>query len=113
MLIVPVVFFSIVSGVSNLGDVNSLGRIGGKSLLLYLLSTCIAVSFALFFANIINPGMNSDFNLDSSYEVKSPPSIGNVIINIVPSNPVEALSKGNMLQIIFFCYYIRSNYYKV
>ncbi len=102
MLIVPVVFFSIVSGVSNLGNISSLGRIGGKSLLLYLFSTCIAVSFALFFANIINPGMNSEFNLDSSYEVKPPPSLGNVLINIVPSNPIEALSKGNMLQIIFF-----------
>ena len=57
MLIVPVVFFSIVSGVSNLSNIATLGRIGTMSLLLYLITTCIAITLALIFSNIIDPGI--------------------------------------------------------
>ena len=57
MLIVPVVFFSIVSGVSNLSNVSTLGRIGTISVILYLITTCIAITLALIFSNIIDPGV--------------------------------------------------------
>ena len=102
MLIVPVVFFSIVCGVANLGNASSLGRIGGKSIFLYLFSTFIAISLALFFANLIEPGSNANFNLKEDFNVKAAPPISLVLESIVPSNPIKALSEGNMLQIICF-----------
>ncbi len=102
MLIVPVVFFSIVCGVTNLGNVNSLGRIGGRAILLYLSTTFIAITLALAFANFINPGHSSDINTNNSFSVSPPPPISSVIENFVPSNPVKALAEGNMLQVIFF-----------
>mgnify|MGYP003318744409 CR=1 FL=1 len=102
MLIVPVVFFSIVSGVTNLEDTTSLGRIGGKSIFLYLFTTFIAISFALIVASIINPGENANFVLEKDFKINSPPPITSVIENLIPKNPVKAFSEGNMLQIIVF-----------
>ncbi len=102
MLVVPVVFFSIVCGVANLSDITSLGKIGGKSFLFYLLTTSIAISFALLFSTIINPGLVSNETDTINFIQKENPSLKEVIINIVPSNPIKAFSEGNMLQIIFF-----------
>jgi len=102
MLIVPVVFFSIVCGVANLGNVAALGRIGGKAIFLYLFSTSIAISLALILANIIDPGSNTSLSLNSDYQVKSAPAIGSILENLIPSNPIKALTEGNMLQIICF-----------
>ena len=102
MLIVPVVFFSIVSGVTNLEDTTSLGRIGGKSIFLYLFTTFIAISFALIFASIINPGVNANFVLGKDFNINPPPPITSVIENLIPKNPIKSLSEGNMLQIIIF-----------
>ena len=61
MLIVPVVFFSIVSGVSNLSNIATLGRIGTVSVILYLITTCIAITLALIFSNIIDPGIKKKY----------------------------------------------------
>ena len=102
MLVVPVVFFSIVCGVSNLGNISSLGKIGGKSLFFYMLTTCIAITLALIFSSIINPGMVAESQEEVSYIQKEGPSIKEVIINIVPENPFKAFAEANMLQIIFF-----------
>ena len=79
MLIVPVVFFSIVCGVSNLQDIASLGRIGGISLILYLITTCIAISLALLCSNIIDPGLQKDISNLNSFIKKEAPALKNVI----------------------------------
>ena len=103
MLVVPVVFFSIVCGVSNLSELASLGRIGGKSVFLYLLTTSIAISLALLISSIINPGQNANLGIATeTFIQKQGPSLKDVIISIVPSNPIKAFAESNMLQIIFF-----------
>ena len=102
MLVVPVVFFSIVCGVSNLSELSTLGRIGGKSFFLYLFTTTIAISLALLVSNLINPGSNANFGTVEGFIQKEGPSLKEVIINIVPYNPIKALADSNMLQIIFF-----------
>ena len=102
MLIVPVVFFSIVSGVSNLSNVSTLGRIGTISVLLYLITTCIAITLALIFSNLISPGVNGDLGIQTDFTSKSAPSLKEVIINIVPNNIFKAFTEANMLQVIFF-----------
>ena len=102
MLIVPVVFFSIVCGVSNLSNVATIGRIGSISILLYITTTCIAISLALIFSNIINPGINKEVSDMGNFVQKDAPPLKDVIINIVPSNIFKAFSEANMLQVIFF-----------
>ncbi|MDX1571957.1 MAG: dicarboxylate/amino acid:cation symporter [Xanthomonadales bacterium] len=101
MLIVPLVFVSLVCGTASLSDPSRLGRLGGKTLLLYLATTAIAVSSALFFANIFDPGEGSNFP-EAQFEAVEAPSIKDVFVNMVPSNPIQAMAETNMLQLIFF-----------
>ena len=102
LLVVPLVFVSLVCGASQLGSGSSMGRIGIKTLGLYLLTTAIAVSLALTVATSVNPGEGIDLDTNAVYEPKEAPSIKEVIVDIFPNNPVEALARGNMLQIIVF-----------
>lgn len=102
MLVVPLVFFSLVVGTSNLSDPSKLGRLGGKSLLLYIGTTAIAITLAVSFALLISPGEGIQLDTDSSFVAKEAPGLAQVIINMVPSNPINAMAEGNMLQIIVF-----------
>ncbi|WP_428353733.1 dicarboxylate/amino acid:cation symporter [Methyloprofundus sp.] len=103
MLVVPLVTFSLICGVCGIGDINALGRIGLKSFLLYILTTGIAITLALTIAITLSPG--KDFTpptANSEFVAKVSPPITQVLINIIPGNPVAAFAQGNMLQIIFF-----------
>lgn len=103
MMVVPLVFVSLVAGVTSLSDLNALGRIGIKSLALYLATTAIAVTIALTLSGIVGPGHG--FNAGStaaSFSGKPAPPLTQVLIDMVPTNPVAAMAEGNMLQIIVF-----------
>jgi len=103
MMVVPLVFVSLVCGVTALADVRALGRIGGKALVLYLITTALAISIALSIAVTIAPGAGFDAGeTTAQYEAKPAPPITQVIIDMVAKNPVEALADGRMLQIIVF-----------
>jgi len=102
LLVVPLVFFSLVCGASNLSDGSSMGRIGFKTLGLYLLTTAIAITLALTIATNINPGLGIDLVTTAEYVAKQPPSLTQVIIDIFPTNPLRAMAEGNMLQVIVF-----------
>lgn len=103
MLVVPLVTFSLICGVCGIGDVSVLGRIGLKAFGLYILTTGMAITLALLVAIIVAPG--KDFERvagPSTFTPKLAPPLTDVLINIVPGNPVNAFAEGNMLQIIFF-----------
>ena len=102
LLVVPLVFVSLVCGSSAMGANASMGRMAGKTLALYMLTTAIAVTLALLFANVINPGLGIDMNTAATYTPKPAPSVKEVLINIFPTNPVKAMAEGNMLQVIVF-----------
>jgi DAACS family dicarboxylate/amino acid:cation (Na+ or H+) symporter len=102
MMVVPLVFVSLICGVTSLGDPSALGRLGLKALALYLFTTAVAVSIALSLAVSIGPGQGFDNTTEVVYEAKQAPPLSDVIKNIVPSNPIEAMAQGNMLQIIVF-----------
>jgi Na+/H+-dicarboxylate symporter len=103
MMVVPLVFVSLVGGVTAMGDVKTLGRIGLKALVLYLLTTTVAVSIALLMAVALAPGKGLDLtSTQATYTAKDPPALADVIIGMVPSNPVQAMAEGNMLQVIVF-----------
>lgn len=103
MLVVPLVFVSLVCGVTALGDVAALGRIGIKAILLYLMTTAIAITIALSLAGIVSPGEGFVIADEAAdFQGREAPALSKVITDIVPSNPVAAFADGNMLQIIVF-----------
>ena len=102
LLVVPLVFVSLVCGTAALDDVSKLGRVGGKTLALYLATTAVAVSLAILAAIAIRPGDGFDLETDVTFAAQQAPSIAETLINLFPSNPVRAMAEGNMLQIIVF-----------
>ncbi len=104
MLVVPLVTFSLICGVCGLGDINKLGRVGLKAFLLFLLTTALAISLAITVASIVGPGQGFELSdvATSNFTAPASPPITQVIIDLVPSNPIAAYASGNMLQIIFF-----------
>ena len=103
MLVVPIVFFSLVSGVANLNNISSLGRIGIKTISLYIFTTLTAITISLTVGTFLDPGssVSATYN-ESNVSLQSPPSIASVFLNIIPENPFKSLVEGNMLQVIFF-----------
>lgn len=103
MVVVPLVLTTLVAGAASVGDVSKLGRVAGKTLAYYLVTTAVAVVIGLVLANIFQPGSGLSISTEGlKAKDVAPPTLVDVFLNIVPINPIEALSKGNMLQIIFF-----------
>lgn len=102
MLVVPLVLFSLICGVCGIGDIKLLGRIGGKSFILYLLTTALAVATAIGAAIVFDIGQGVHLVTQSNFTGKSAPPLTDVLINIIPSNPIQAMANGDMLSIIFF-----------
>ena len=102
LLVVPLVFVSIVCGVASLDDLSRLGRVGGKTLVLYLMTTAVAITLALSAALIVRPGEGFELDTDVVFEATEPPTVGETLIGLFPSNPVQAMADGEMLQIIVF-----------
>jgi Na+/H+-dicarboxylate symporter len=102
LLVVPLVFVSLVCGTASLDDIAKLGRVGGKTMLLYLVTTAMAITLALTAALIVRPGAGFELETDVSFVVREAPSLVETLINLFPSNPVRAMAEGNMLQIIVF-----------
>ena len=102
MLVVPLVLFSLVCGTAALDDVRKLGRIGLKTVAFYLSTTAFAIAIAIGLAILVQPGAGFELNYDSSFAVKESPPLSEVILNIVPLNPIESMAEGNMLQVIVF-----------
>lgn len=102
LMVVPLLFVSLVCGASSLGASAQMGRIAGKTLALYLFTTGMAITLALLLANVIDPGAGVDLKGEGEFDPAAAPSAKEVLISIFPSNPVQAMAEGNMLQIIVF-----------
>lgn len=104
MMVVPLVFVSLVCGTSSIGDVKRLGRIGGKTMLFYLGTTAIAIIISLVLGSTLKPGVGLDMSGIVSGEVAigEAKSLVDIILNIIPTNPIASLANGEMLQVIFF-----------
>lgn len=103
MLVVPLVFVSLVIGTCSMSDPSKLGRIGGKAVVLYIATTGIAISIALTIASLVKPGSGGSMaGQEVNFEAQQAPSFVDVLIGMVPRNPINAMAEGNMLQIIVF-----------
>ena len=103
MLVVPLVFCSLIGGISGMDDMKALGRTGGKAVALFMITTVIAIGFALTVATSFGIGEGFDRSSASSVEVSinAAPSFGQVLINIIPDNILGEMASGNMLAVIF------------
>jgi DAACS family dicarboxylate/amino acid:cation (Na+ or H+) symporter len=115
MVVVPLVFASVTTGVASLGDLRRIGRIGGKTLLIFLATTSLAVVVGLTLVNLIRPGDALDpavrTQLLAEYATQAGETVAasqqdlfgiHTFVNIVPRNPVAAAASGDMLGLIFF-----------
>jgi Na+/H+-dicarboxylate symporter len=103
IMVVPLVFVSLLCGSASLGASGSIGRLGGKTIGLYLITTAIAVSLAIFFALLVQPGVGVEgVVITAEFEPRPTPSIKDTLINVLPTNPVAAMAEGRMLQVIVF-----------
>lgn len=106
MMIVPLIFTSLVAAIANLKDLQKLKRIGFTTIALYLFTTLIAIVIGLSVANIVNPGMGISLSGDVQISEKTAPTIMDVLVNIIPANPVEAMAKGEILPLIVFSLFL-------
>jgi Na+/H+-dicarboxylate symporter len=102
LLVVPLVFVSLVCGTAALEDVTKLGRVGAKTLALYLMTTAVAITLALITAGLVQPGVGFNLQTGADFVAQEAPALSDVLIRIFPTNPVQAMADGNMLQIIVF-----------
>lgn len=103
MIVVPVIFFSLVTGAASITP-KQLGRIGLKTLLFYTATSIAAIMIGLLFANLLQPGAGLGIVGEASAQAKSatPPAFSEMLLNIIPTNPMGSLAKGDVLPIIFF-----------
>ncbi len=102
MLIVPLVFVSLVAGITSMQDSAKLGRISVKTILIYLVTTAFAVTIGLLFGALFTPGEGMNMVASGEAEAKQAPSLISILVGLVPTNPVTAFAEGNILQIIVF-----------
>jgi Na+/H+-dicarboxylate symporter len=103
MLIVPLVFCSLVVGVTSMQDTRKLGRIGFKSLVLYMGTTAVAISIGLGLGTLFTPGEGINMVASGTAAAsKEAPTLVQTLLAMIPTNPVSALAAGNILQIIVF-----------
>lgn len=111
---IPLVLSSLIVGAASLGDIRKVGRIGGKTIMFYLVTIVSAISLGLVLVNTIQPGtrlsaeareklmVNFHHNVADKIQQETPVDLLETLMRIVPANPIEALVKGDMLAIIFF-----------
>ena len=104
MVIIPLILTSIISGIVNIGSLEKLGKIGLKTISYYLTTSVLAIVTGLFIVNLLKPGVGADLGFVSEVEglALAKESFGQTLINIIPTNVVQAMAENQMLSVIFF-----------
>ncbi|MFN8911154.1 MAG: dicarboxylate/amino acid:cation symporter [Alphaproteobacteria bacterium] len=107
MVVIPLIFFSILNGIASVSDARTFGRVGMKALIAYSATTVFAVIIGLTFANVFEPGLGVHIDLRSelSAETHHSGDLGDILMNIIPSNPFKAMSDANTIQVVFFAFF--------
>lgn len=107
MMIVPVVFCSLIVGVTSLGgDGKKLGRISIKIIALYMVTTAVAIVIGLAVAGVIHPGVGLEIAGKAAPKVKEAPTLMQVLVNMVPTNPIASMAKADILPVIIFALFV-------
>lgn len=113
MIIVPLIITSIISGIVGLGGTGNFGRLGSKTLLYYLSTSFLSILTGLILVNLIRPGAGADLGLQAPPEKLASSmarfgdtpweAVQRLLLDLIPTNPFNAMAAGNILQVIFFC----------
>lgn len=107
MIVVPLVLSSMTVGITSIHDPKKLGRVGLKTILLYLTTTAIAIAIGLLFADIFQPGTGLSLTSTTASAVQEKaPTLSEILLSIIPSNPLVSMVEGNFLQIIIFAVFL-------
>lgn len=110
MIVIPMVFLSIISGIASIGDIGKLRRIGAKVIGFYIITTVLSAIIGLVVAHIMQPGANFPtsqiINTDEPIKAAEPMTVSQTILSMIPTNPLEALATGNLIQVIVFAAFI-------
>ncbi|WP_353981372.1 dicarboxylate/amino acid:cation symporter [Salinicola endophyticus] len=102
MLIVPLVFSTLVVGITGMRDPQKMGRVGARTIALYLITTAFAIAIGLVAATLFQPGVGADASMSAPQQAGEAPSLIDILVGLVPNNPLQAMIEGNILQIIVF-----------
>ena len=102
MLVVPLIFITLVCGVTSMADPKKMGRVGVKTIIIYLFTTAVAITIGLVIGAVLQPGAGVGLEAAQAIEAKEAPSFIDTLVSFVPTNPAAALAEGNVLQIIVF-----------
>ncbi|MCB8888591.1 dicarboxylate/amino acid:cation symporter [Vreelandella malpeensis] len=102
MLIVPLVFSTLIVGITSMRDPQKMGRIGVRTITLYLFSTAFAITIGLALSTLLQPGVGVELSFDGEVAPNEAPSLVSILVDLVPRNPLDALANGNIMQIIVF-----------
>lgn len=112
MLVVPLIVFSVIGGSAGVGATSSAGKVGGLTLFFFMIMTILAVSIALLFGELFKPGVGVNLSSLSSMfsneyaDRGGTPAFFDIILGMIPTNPIKAMVEGNILQILFFCIFL-------
>ncbi len=110
MIVIPMVFLSIISGIASIGDIGKLRRLGTRVLGFYIVTTVLSAVIGLIVAHIMQPGANFPTNqiINTGEPIKAaePMTVSQTILSMIPTNPLEALATGNLIQVIVFAVFI-------
>ncbi len=106
MMIVPVILCSLIVGMTAMGDMKKLGRIGMKTVAFYLFTTAIAIGIGFVVAGLMHPGVGMALPGEAAPKVKEAPAIMQVFVAMIPTNPVMSMAKADILPIIIFALFI-------
>ena len=106
MAAIPLVFFNLISGIGGARDTNSLGKLGARTLLYYLVTTTTALLIGLVTASIIQPGSGMRLTGAASESVAQIPGISDVLLDLVPSNMAAAFGEGNVVQVVVIAVFL-------
>ncbi|WP_373893452.1 dicarboxylate/amino acid:cation symporter [Virgibacillus natechei] len=106
-IIMPLILSTIIVGITSAGDIKKLSRLGGKTISYYLVTSFIAISIGLAAGFIFQPGTGVDVTMkEEAAAANETEGVVQTLLNIIPTNPIEALATGNVLQIIFFAIFL-------
>jgi len=106
MIVTPLVLSSMTVGITGIHDPQKLGRLGSKTLLTYLATTFIAIIFGILFGTLLKPGAGIELHTETIFKPDEMPGISQMILEMFPKNPIEAMGSGNVLQVIVFSIFL-------
>lgn len=106
MIVVPLIFCAILYGITSIDDADTFNRLGGKAFAIYSITTILAVTIGIVFTLIFEPGIGVKITLHHAPDVEVHTSLSDVLLNIIPSNPIKAMAETHTLQVVVFAFFL-------